>query len=85
MTTDTETRSALIKGAEVWVMAGGAWIMDHITGQGIVLLLAGIHTLLQIFLLFRDRIIRRRRSVRESQRMDLDDLPRHHSDTPPAQ
>lgn len=79
MTNDHDTRVAWLKMLFVWFTTGVGWITEHTTGQGIVLFLAGVHTTIQIYLLVRDRILRRR-IERESQRAEFDSRPHHYGE-----
>ncbi len=75
MNNDHDTRMAWIKMFATWVLAA----FGTVTLSTLVQLAALVFTLLQIYILVRDKIIRRR-IKRESQRAEFDSRPHHHSE-----
>lgn len=73
MNDDHSTRMAWFKMAVAWLLTG----VGSISLQEWVQIAALVYTLLQIYLLVRDRIIRRK-IERETARMELDSRPHHH-------
>lgn len=65
-----------------WLKMMVAWVLTAIgavTFSDLVQFAALIFTLLQIYILVRDKIIKRRAEI-ESRRMELDSRPHHHGD-----
>jgi hypothetical protein len=65
---DHDTRAAWLKMALAWVLT----TIGNVTLQHVATGLAIIYTVLQIYVLVRDRILRRR-AERDTQRGDLDE------------
>lgn len=75
MNDDHATNAAAIKILVAWTLT----FIGGVTLQMLVQLAALVYTMLQIYLLVRDRIIKRR-VARESRRMELDSRPHHHGE-----
>ena len=75
MNDDHSTRAAWFKMALAWMLTGAG----SVTLQQWVQIAALVYTLLQIYLLVRDRILRRK-IERETARMGLDSRPHHHGE-----
>jgi len=75
MNDDHSTRMAWLKMAVAWLLTG----VGSVSLQDWMQIAALVYTLLQIYLLVRDRILRRKIEL-ESQRAEFDSRPHHHGE-----
>lgn len=75
MNSDHDVKAAWLKMTVAWVLTA----IGGVTLERVATVLAIVYTSLQIYLLVRDRLIRRR-IERESARMAFDSRPHHHGE-----